>query len=41
METGEQCILGKWQNNGENHAPNSRIKANKIPTKNKKDLRQQ
>jgi hypothetical protein len=29
METGEQCILGKWQDNGANHAPNIRIKVNK------------
>jgi hypothetical protein len=36
METGEQCILGKWQDNGANHAPNSRIKVNKTLTKNKK-----
>jgi hypothetical protein len=35
METGEQCILGKWQDNGANHAPNSRIKVNKTLTKNK------
>jgi hypothetical protein len=31
METGEQCILGKWKDNGANHAPNIRIKVSKTP----------
>jgi hypothetical protein len=35
METGEQCILGKWLDNGANHAPNSRITVNKTLIKNK------
>jgi hypothetical protein len=38
LETAEQCILGKWQDNGANHAPNCRIKVNKTPNKNKKRL---
>jgi hypothetical protein len=35
MSCGEQCILGKQQDNGANHAPNSRNKVNKTLTKNK------
>jgi hypothetical protein len=35
MDTGVQCILGKWQDNGANRAPNSRIKVNKTLTENK------
>jgi hypothetical protein len=36
MGTGEQCILGEWQDNGADHAPNSRIKVNQTLIKNKK-----
>jgi hypothetical protein len=36
METSEQCILDKWQDNGANHALNSRIKVNKALTENEK-----
>jgi hypothetical protein len=34
---GEQCILGKRQDNGANHASDCRMKVNKTPTKNKKN----
>jgi hypothetical protein len=38
METGEQFILGEWQDNGADHAPNCRIKVNKTVTKKKASI---